>query len=102
MNHFELTNKECNFKIYLANIARIRKEDVDRISEAWAVDYYIYLRVGGEGKNLYLEIFSTRIPCTYAIDIKKDWHKYATLLRENPPRIPFDWINYVKNTKGGF
>ena len=97
MSHFELANKECNFKIYLANIARIRKEDINKISEAWSINYYIYLRICGEGEKLYLEIFSTRIPCEDALDIRKDWCKFAMLLRENPPKIPSDWIDYVKN-----
>ena len=97
MNHIELTNDEHKFQIYLANIAKIRKDDIDKITKAWSINYYIYLSVYGEGENLHLEIFSTRIPCTYAIDIKKDWQKYATLLRDNPPRIPLDWINHIKN-----
>ena len=99
MNHFELANREHNLKIYLANIARIRKEDVDKISEAWSINYLIYLRICGEGEKMYLEIISTRIHCEDALDIRKDWREIAMLLREEPPQIPEDWINYIK--KGG-
>ncbi len=102
MEFLELTCREHQFRINLTNIANIRKEDIDKISEAWSINYFIYLRICGEGEELYLEIISTRITCEDALDIRKDWCKFAMLLRENPPKIPSDWIDYVKKQlKGG-
>ena len=102
MNHVELTNREYKFKIYPTNLAGIRKEDVDKISEAWAINYYIYLCVCGEDENIYFEVFSTRVVCQNALDIRSNWSKYAMLLKAEPQKIPMDWINYIKNNLGGF
>lgn len=102
MYHYELTNREHKFKIYPTNLAGIRKEDVDKISEAWAINYYIFLSVYGEGENLYFEVFSSRVVCQNALDIRSNWSKYAMLLKAEPKKIPMDWINYIKNNLGGF
>jgi hypothetical protein len=94
MSMSELVSKEHRFNIQVSNI-NILPEDLNKISEAWALNYKVYYRFcGSKFEDLDIEIFTSREKESLGqncYDIKKEWNKIIKILRKQ--ELPTQWVD---------